>query len=81
MTVCPACRMDSALIVDDWKYVCAACGGTGTVEGDPTKNVPDEVPDAEARAHLRALWEERASMKEFVKVAKAALKRRPKLVE
>lgn len=71
--------MDSALVVIEGKYVCAACGGTGVVA--PGANVADEEPDTEVREAFRVLWNERPSMKEFVKLAKEARKRRPRLVE
>lgn len=79
VTVCAKCGLDSALVVLPPKYVCAACAGTGTVE--PGGNVPDAKADGEVQDEFRVLLEERESMIEFRKLARKALRARPRLVE
>lgn len=71
ITPCGSCKADSAVVVRPPRYVCVVCGETGTASPGGVANIADDVPEQALKDAFRALWDERPSMREFTKLAKA----------
>lgn len=75
VTPCRSCNTCSAIEIEPSRYVCLACGETGVVAEGGWANVPDVKNDKALWDASVVLCKERASMREFRKLARARRKR------
>lgn len=66
---CTACRMMSALTIAPPRYICVACGETGTIVDG--LSVADAKSDRAMKDAFNSLAKQRAGLKEFTKLARA----------